>query len=413
MTKKVNYVLLFLAAMLFLPYANAVSDDTPNFAASLDFYRLVPGDVLEIYIETIFEIRKSPDADNDLDLPPRMGLIYTIRDDETIALPKMFHSLNIEGLTVAETQSLIRRAYIDVLRILAPEAVITVSLISSESPILRDPLLDRLEEPAACDYVPASYEDGAKVSLQFVLDGIHAKTGIPFVINDEAVKASGDSQEIIVHAALPFHPPLKNVLNYLVRQHDLAWYCKDGTIHITDKDSDPARKLIWHAYYVHDLARPAGVNEPFCYIADPEDLQGIVGYIQTMVAPDSWNDETSVIRMLPYDRSATILVRQTEIVHAQIAKLLVELWRIRYSQGAYDVTDLVASGRDINKIVNLIKETVTPNAWEPANMGGWGKQKTVTICVYGNRLIISHNPDGHKKIAELLKQLRTIDKESP
>lgn len=99
----------------------------------LDAYRLAPGDTLGIYIQTITGTETQPipvyQPDISTNLPPATGFPFTVRDDGTISLPKMMHSLNVEGLTLMETQSLIYRAYVEVLKILGPDAVITVSMI--------------------------------------------------------------------------------------------------------------------------------------------------------------------------------------------------------------------------------------------------------------------------------------------
>jgi len=99
----------------------------------VDAYRLAPGDTLGIYIETLTGAPNQPvpvhQPDPSTNLPPATGYPFTVRDDGTIALPKMLHSLNVEGLTLMETQNLIFRAYVEVLGILGQEANITVSLI--------------------------------------------------------------------------------------------------------------------------------------------------------------------------------------------------------------------------------------------------------------------------------------------
>ncbi|MCL2117296.1 MAG: polysaccharide biosynthesis/export family protein [Planctomycetaceae bacterium] len=108
----------------------------------VDAYRLGPGDTLGIYIESITGVSgvsgvlnqpiptipiHTPDPATNL--PPATGYPFTVRDDGTISLPKMQHSLNVEGLTLMDTQTLVHRAYVEVLRVLGPDAVITVSLI--------------------------------------------------------------------------------------------------------------------------------------------------------------------------------------------------------------------------------------------------------------------------------------------
>ncbi len=102
-------------------------------ADPVEAYRLGPGDTLGIYLESLTGAPNQPipvhQPDPSTNLPPATGYPFTVRDDGTIALPKMLHSLNVEGLTLMETQSLIHRVYVEVLKILGPDAVITVSMI--------------------------------------------------------------------------------------------------------------------------------------------------------------------------------------------------------------------------------------------------------------------------------------------
>lgn len=101
--------------------------DTP------DAYRLGPGDTLGIYLETITGAPDHPipvhQPAASTNLPPATGYPFTVRDDGTISLPKLLGALKVEGLTLMEAQSLIYKAYVEVTKLLGPDAVITVSLI--------------------------------------------------------------------------------------------------------------------------------------------------------------------------------------------------------------------------------------------------------------------------------------------
>ena len=356
-------------------------------------HRLKRGDVLEIFIETITGVyRRLGSTDqipSESTYPHPIAYTIPVRDDGTISLPKMMHSLNVEGMTQMETQSLLRHAYVNVLKILGPDAIITVSLISPRSALIPEPILALLEKHFPCDF-------GAEVPLQTVLDDIHKKTGISFVIHGDAIK----SQEMTVQARLPFHLPLKNFLDYLVRQHDLSWHYQDDAIHITDKDSDPDMKIVDRVYCITGLVRPAGIN-PSGNMPDLGDMKAITAYIQTMVAPESWNEEVTI---WPDFNEPLLIIRQTERVHAQIADLLINLWKARCFYKPYNVKDLVTDNDDIKALITRIKETVTPDNWG----------KSVFISAVEDYLYITHNPTGHERINDLLRQWRAEkSKEQP
>ena len=97
-------------------------------------HRLGPGDTIGIYIEGLTGAPDQPVPvhkmwPEEFNMPPATGYPFTVRGDGTIALPKMLRSLNVEGLKLKETEALIHRAYVDVLKILDADITIAVSLI--------------------------------------------------------------------------------------------------------------------------------------------------------------------------------------------------------------------------------------------------------------------------------------------
>ena len=67
--------------------------------------------------------------------------------------------------------------------------------------------------------------------------------------------------------------------------------------------------LVYKAYYVGDLAG----------MPDDAKMEAIIKYIQTNVTPESWNEE---IKIRPYNDTATLIIKQTEVAHRQVAKVL-------------------------------------------------------------------------------------------
>jgi len=340
-------VLLIATPQMVLPFTKKLFVDESQLNGPIENesgppepYRLRPGDLLEIYIQSFTEVpnypvsvyrlpqdSRFPTTDEDgfhlerIDqffqdgiIPPEKGYVFPVCEDGTIVLPKILAALNVEGMTLEEAQNLLHRAYVDVMMILSSEAVITVSLISLGSHVEQAQSFAQFDEPFF-------FDPKTKYSLQTVLDHIHEKSSFAVVISDEALKKLGDPQHVTVHARLPFAMPLKDYLDYLVRQQDLVWHFKDGTIHITttDESSNPDNELIFRAYYIGDLARFDGISGNYG-VRDRRDLMNIAEYIQVMATSGIWKEERSLMLVYYWD---TIFVNQTEAVHEQIVNLLI------------------------------------------------------------------------------------------
>jgi protein involved in polysaccharide export with SLBB domain len=80
-----------------------------------DIYMLAPGDTLGIYIEGVLGSRDEPPPvhfpeKNQRDIPPAIGYPIPIREDGTLPLP-MVQAIMADGLTIAQLEAAIRRAY--------------------------------------------------------------------------------------------------------------------------------------------------------------------------------------------------------------------------------------------------------------------------------------------------------------
>jgi len=204
----------------------------------------------------------------------------------------------------------------------------------------RQHIQELLEESFACTF-------GTEVPLRTVLDRIQEKIAFPILITNEAHAALGFPQEITVHAQLPFLMPLKNVLDYLVKQHDLAWHVRDGEmILITDKSY--SGEYLYKAYYVGDLtAYPASPDKDLYASQLSANFDAIATYIRTMVAPESWNEEMITIR--PYSDTLTLIIRQTEANHQQIGELLRNLRKTNDIQLQITYNALTEDGTDYSR----------------------------------------------------------------
>ncbi len=92
-----------------------------------DEYVLAEGDILGIYIEGVMPPKANEDQvatappvnfpQPGSDLPPSVGFPIPVRDDGTLPLP-LIQPIYVEGKTIAEAETLIREAYVDVEKIL-------------------------------------------------------------------------------------------------------------------------------------------------------------------------------------------------------------------------------------------------------------------------------------------------------
>jgi protein involved in polysaccharide export with SLBB domain len=94
-------------------------------------YLLGPGDILGVYIEGELGEATSPPVHfpgRDSGLPPAAGVPVPIREDGTITLPEI-EPLPVAGLTLAQAEERVRRAYMIDRRILQPGQTVIVTLI--------------------------------------------------------------------------------------------------------------------------------------------------------------------------------------------------------------------------------------------------------------------------------------------
>jgi protein involved in polysaccharide export with SLBB domain len=87
-----------------------------------EVYRVGPGDVLGVYVEGILGDRTQPPPVRYAEqgnLPPAFGYPLPVREDGTLPLP-LIKPLNVQGMTIAEVQEAVRRAYTIPKEILKP-----------------------------------------------------------------------------------------------------------------------------------------------------------------------------------------------------------------------------------------------------------------------------------------------------
>ena len=188
-------------------------------------------------------------------------------------------------------------------------------------------ILALLEEPFECDFKE-------KIPFDKALNCIKETTKIEiFVDCDTTLKKP-------VKFRLPFPLPLRDVLDYLAKQTDTAWTVKNEVLTIT-----PLEKVKggWYMkpYYVGDLLGAAELSQPSAITPESSptvDFEGLIEYIQTMVAPESWdtdgndNVDSGCGKTMGYYPNLSLVIRQREAEHTEITNLLNRLRKIKELQ---------------------------------------------------------------------------------
>ena len=179
---------------------------------------------------------------------------------------------------------------------------------------------------------PFSYDSEKPIAFGAALKLVNEKTQIPIFIDWGALKEKNVDEKTLVKFRLPVTMPLKDALEYLLRQHDLVWVVKNEMLQITVKNK--ASDYVTKTYYVGDLLQLPANFKPGMHF-DPAETTKIpfgplMDYILTMVAPETWKGDGTftdgnIGEMMEYYPNLSLVVRQTEDVHAQIIELLKNL----------------------------------------------------------------------------------------
>lgn len=126
---------------------------------------------------------------------------------------------------------------------------------------------------------------------------------------------------------------LRSLLKLLLGDLKLTYVLGDGYLLITT-ESEAENKLHVRVYPVDDLV--TGESE-FRSPLDPSgqtgaDFKNLDDVITSVIAPDTWQDVGGPGTLTHHANTRTLAVSQTDVVHEQIAALLVNLRRVRDKQ---------------------------------------------------------------------------------
>jgi len=170
------------------------------------------------------------------------------------------------------------------------------------------------------------------VPLRKVLENLTADLGVPLEIDAKALRIEGVSEtqrvSISVRGIM-----LKSALNLLLEPLGLNHDVHRGQIRVTSRR---ANELILMNYAVEDLLPPPmfvnvgdGVGIPVLKKSKDTRLETFGKLIASLVAPDTWDEAGGPGAVMPFEDTQSLVIRQTQAVHAEIQKLLEELRQSR------------------------------------------------------------------------------------
>lgn len=242
----------------------------------------------------------------------------------------------------------------------------------AERPEAEREILRKLDTPVLCAF-------RKPLSLAEMLKWLSEQSDAPMLIDYVALReADIDPETTMIALSLPNEINLKTALLLALQQHDLAYVVEDEVLKITTKQA-AKEKLYQRVYYVGDLvpadtvkaaefaetlSQTAGEMAKAAKFHDAEAVQALNGMIQqavqkyeaatqpdfeqiidiitTVVDPDSWDKNGTEI--LEYYPTRSLVIRQTEEVHAEIVDLLGQLRILNTFQICYRLEYVPLSG---------------------------------------------------------------------
>ncbi len=336
------------------------------------------------------------------------GSIQTIDIDKDAALTKRFNVLSIPCFIRLEEGNEVKR----------------VTGMDSERR-LRElatfPIHQRLLK-ALNQEIELNFND---TPLREVVRVISKKIGANFAVDSRSLDEEGikvTTPVSIVVSGLSARSALRLILEPL----HLTYVVEDEVIMIVSRQRAKG-ELIVTTYAVADLlATEPAVAEKTDAEQIESGLKQIIEVIQSTVSPDSWDAAGGPGSVRSYATTRSLVVRQTRDVHAEIAKLLEQIRRLKRLPGrvssavgqplivkTYAVADLVVPipgepgdrttprTSDWLKLVDHITTTVEPQNWTAD--GGPCSIKTYEKSL---SLVIRATSEMHEATANLLDALR-------
>ena len=168
---------------------------------------------------------------------------------------------------------------------------------------------DALKKTVTVDFVDTPLKDAVAT--------LSERTDVPMIIDIRALEEIGlaDDQPCGLRIS---NVRMRSLLRLLLHEMDLTYLIKDEVLHITTIEA-AEQNLVNRIYFLEATGFPIG------------DFESVIGVIQTVIVPDTWEALGGPSTMSPATGGAgnrpAVLVSTTSDVHEQISALLSSLRR--------------------------------------------------------------------------------------
>ncbi|MCA8935621.1 MAG: hypothetical protein KDB68_05395 [Planctomycetes bacterium] len=199
-----------------------------------------------------------------------------------------------------------------------------------------DPDIQRIQNALDSKIVPLNYE---AETLTNVIADIQRKAGVPIRLDADAQDSSGDEEVNVALEGIP----LGSALNIILTDYDLMTQFRFGVLFVVGEDAEPDASSV---------------------VTRVHDVRDLTFNIQEFVGPQ--------LRLLPADDQS----RGPSIIYPDESERTL----------------------DIDRIEELVTESVAPDTWDEPN----------ALKFFGGQLVATHSPQVQAELRDFLDELRKI-----
>lgn len=233
-----------------------------------------------------------------------------------------------------------------------------------------------------------------RVSLDFdeaPLRGVIRELATKADVNIVLDRAGLEEEGVTLNAPVTIHVhgvSLRSALQLILAPLQLAYTATDNVLTVTSRSRSHGRPVV-RTYPIADIL-PAFENE-----SDLDaSFDALIGFVVSTVAPESWAERGGQGMVRQYRTTLSLVVRQTESVHQELADLLAQVRRLQQHRVSLDVRAISVPEKhegDLRKVIDLDRggRTVLEPS-EAAELLDWAQGHPRVNLWQADRLILEN-----------------------